>query len=114
MKQQKRRPRRRKARPRGGQIFGEIGAVKPLVNNFTLTEVVSEEGIETIHRASMRLLKETGMLLIDYPPALETFRKHGAKVEGEMVWIDEETLMHFVRMAPPPLPNWRATLPTMW
>ena len=48
----------------------------------------------------MRLLEETGMLIVDYPPGLETFRKHGAKVKGEQVWIDEATLMHFVRQAP--------------
>jgi trimethylamine--corrinoid protein Co-methyltransferase len=46
------------------------------------------------------LLTETGMLIVDYPPALEIFRRHGAKVEGEQVWIDEDTLMHFVRQAP--------------
>jgi trimethylamine--corrinoid protein Co-methyltransferase len=63
--------------------------------------VLSPEGAQTIHQASMRLLKETGILVIDYPPACETFRKNGAKVEGEMVWIDEDTLMHFVKQAPP-------------
>jgi trimethylamine--corrinoid protein Co-methyltransferase len=70
------------------------------VNILPLTEVLTQEGIETIHRASMRLLKETGMLLLDYPPALETFRQNGARVEGEMVWIDEDTLLHFVKQAP--------------
>jgi trimethylamine--corrinoid protein Co-methyltransferase len=71
-----------------------------LVNKLPLMEVLSEEGVNTIHQASMRLLKETGILIIDYPPALETFRQNGAKVEGEMVWIDEETLLHFVNQAP--------------
>ncbi|GMQ94676.1 MAG: trimethylamine methyltransferase family protein [Acidimicrobiia bacterium] len=74
--------------------------VKPLVNNLPHTEVVSAEGIETIHKASMRLLSETGMLVLDFPRALETFRDNGAKVEDNMVWIDEDTLMHFVSMAP--------------
>lgn len=100
MKHLERRSHRREARRCGRQNFGPIRTVKPLVNNLPLTEVLNQGGIEAIHRASMRLLKETGMLLIDYPPALETFRKHGAKVEGEMVWIDEDTLMHFVRQAP--------------
>jgi trimethylamine--corrinoid protein Co-methyltransferase len=40
------------------------------------------------------------MLIIDYPPALDLFKKNGARVEGEMVWIDENTLMHFVSQAP--------------
>jgi trimethylamine--corrinoid protein Co-methyltransferase len=49
----------------------------------------------------MRLLKEIGILIVDYPPALETFRQYGAKVEGNMVYIDEDTLFHFVRHTPP-------------
>jgi trimethylamine--corrinoid protein Co-methyltransferase len=40
------------------------------------------------------------MLIVDYPPGLDVFKKNGAKVEGEMVWIDEDTLMHFVSQAP--------------
>jgi trimethylamine--corrinoid protein Co-methyltransferase len=48
----------------------------------------------------MRLLKEIGILIVDYPPARETFRKHGVTVEDELVKIDEETLMHFVQQAP--------------
>ncbi|MGB0384157.1 MAG: trimethylamine methyltransferase family protein [Ardenticatenaceae bacterium] len=87
-----RRERRSKAQP--------IRTIPPLVNNLPLVEVISGEGVEKIHRASMRLLKDTGFLIIDYPSALETFRKHGAKVEGERVWIDEDTLMHFVSQTP--------------
>jgi trimethylamine--corrinoid protein Co-methyltransferase len=62
--------------------------------------VLSKEGVETIHRASMRLLKELGILIIDYPPALETMRAHGAQVEDDRVRIDEDTLMHHVHQAP--------------
>ncbi len=74
--------------------------VTPLVNRLSPVEVISEEGVEMIHQASMRLLKDTGMLIIDYPSAVEIFRKNGAKVDGEKVWIDEDTLMHFVRQTP--------------
>ena len=100
MSEPERRSRRGKER-RKRESFPRSAAIKPLVNKLPLTEVLSEEGVEIIHRAAMRLLKETGMLIINYPPALETFRQNGAKVDGEMVWIDEETLMHFVRQAPP-------------
>ncbi len=65
-----------------------------------LTEVLTEEGIEAIHQASMRLLKDNGMLLLDYPPAMERLRKNGAKIDGDMVRIDEDTLMNFVSKAP--------------
>ncbi len=62
--------------------------------------VLSEEGVESIHQASMRLLKDQGMLVLDYPAALQTFREHGARVEDDLVRIDEDTLMHFVRQTP--------------
>lgn len=74
--------------------------IKPLINKLQLTNPLSEEGVETMHRASMRLLKEIGVMVLDYPPALETFRANGAKVEGDLVKIDEETLLHFVQQAP--------------
>jgi trimethylamine--corrinoid protein Co-methyltransferase len=90
--------RRRERRER--EIAPVAKAVEPLVNKLPLTEVLSEEGVDAIHRASMRLLKDNGILVIDYPPALETFRAHGARVEGELVQIDEETLLHFVQQAP--------------
>ena len=77
-----------------------ITAVQPLVNKLPLMEILNPEGVEMIHKASIRLLSDVGMLIVDYPPALETFRKNGAKVEGEQVWIDEDTLMHFVSQAP--------------
>ena len=63
-------------------------------------EVLNQEGVEKIHKAAMRLLSDTGFLMLDYAPPLEVFRQHGAKVEGNMIKIDEETLMHYVRMAP--------------
>ncbi|HEX9922855.1 MAG TPA: trimethylamine methyltransferase family protein, partial [Anaerolineae bacterium] len=90
--------RRRERRER--EIAPVAKAVEPLVNKLPLTEVLSEEGVDAIHRASMRLLKDNGILVIDYPRALETFQAHGARVEGELVQIDEETLLHFVQQAP--------------
>ncbi len=99
MARQARRIQRRKTRG-GGNSIQKIETIQPLVNKLPLSEVISAEGVETIHQASMRLLKETGMLIVDYPSGLETFRRHGVKVEGEHVWLDEDTLMHFVRQAP--------------
>jgi trimethylamine--corrinoid protein Co-methyltransferase len=90
--------RREERRARAGSAAQ--GAVKPLVNKLPLTEVLSAEGVEAIHRASMRLLQDPGILIIDYPPARATFKANGAKVEGELVRIDEDTLLHFIRQAP--------------
>ena len=94
------RKRRRGSRRQRENKAQQIRTIEPLVNKLPLVEVISEEQVETIHRASMRMLKDVGFLIIDYPSARETFRKHGAKVEGERVWIDEDTLMHFVQQAP--------------
>ena len=99
MSTRERRSSRREAR-RASRRTGGIQAIQPLVSKLPPTEVLSPDGVEQIHQASMRLLKETGMLVLDYPPALETFKANGAKVDGEMVWLDEETLLHFVQQAP--------------
>jgi trimethylamine--corrinoid protein Co-methyltransferase len=78
----------------------QVSAVVPLLNKLPLTEVLNEDGVAAIHRASMRLLKDIGVLVLDYPAALETFAANGAKIEGNLVKIDEDTLLHFVRQAP--------------
>ncbi|MEM7112104.1 MAG: trimethylamine methyltransferase family protein [Chloroflexota bacterium] len=92
--------RKRGARRRDQRQSEAIKTIQPLLNKLPLVQVLDDEGIEMIHKASMRLLSDVGMLIVDFPPALETFRQNGAKVEGEMVWIDEDTLMHFINQAP--------------
>jgi trimethylamine---corrinoid protein Co-methyltransferase len=77
------------------------GAFKLLESHLPYTEVLNQEGLEKIHQASMRLLSDYGILILDYPEALETFRQNGAKIDGDKVFIDEATLMNFVKMAPP-------------
>ncbi len=91
---------RRSTRRRRDEPVLSFEGVKPLTYDLDPVEILKSEDIETIHKASMRLLSETGMLLIDHPPALENLKANGVKVEGEMAWIDEDTLMHFVNMAP--------------
>ncbi len=93
------RPSRRKVSRRKSGLSADL-AISPLINKLSPIEILSEEGVDLMHQAAMRLLKDTGMLIVDYPSALDLFRQHGAKVEGELVRIDEETLMHFVKMAP--------------
>src|SRR5436305_794476 len=65
--------RRREARRAGSLARGR--PMQPLVNRLAPYEVLPGEGIEAIHRASMRLLKEQGILIVDYPSARETFRE---------------------------------------
>ncbi len=114
MTDQDRRQRRREGRRPGAATH--VG-VQPLLQKIPPLEVLSAEGADKIHQASMRLLKEVGILIVDYPPAAETFKQNGAKVEwveqtvtypngdttqvvGHLVKIDEETLMHFIKQVP--------------
>ncbi len=100
MSEQERRARRRESRRAGYEAAPKLG-VKPLLSKLPLTEILSEAGVEMIHHASMRMIKDIGLLILDYPAARETFAAHGAKVEGDLVRLDEETLLHFVKQAPP-------------
>ena len=91
---------RRRSHRREDQGPIVLEGVETLTYDLTPTEVLTEQDIQTIHNASMRLLSETGMLLIDHVPALENLKANGAKVDGEIVKIDEDTLMNFVNLAP--------------
>ncbi len=94
----RRRERREAQRPGAARRHSSSGG---LLNRLPISTVLSDEGVELIHQASMRLLSETGILIVDYPPAVETFRQHGARIEGDLVRIDADTLLHFVNQAPP-------------
>ncbi len=85
---------------RASRTQRQVGSIRPLVRKLNPVEALDQEGIEKIHKASMRLLTKPGFLILDYPSALEVFKAHGATVEGNIVKIDEATLMHYVRMAP--------------
>ena len=88
--------RRQQRRGRASQM----GQMRPIENRLPPLHLLDPAGEQKIHDASMRLLRERGVLIVDYPPALETFRANGARVEGISVYIDEETLLHFIGMAP--------------
>ena len=52
---------------------------------------LSKEEADKIHAMSVRVLAEKGVELED-PSAVETFKKHGAKVDGRIVYIDKAML----------------------
>ena len=52
---------------------------------------LSKEEIEKIHEMTVKVLTEQGVELED-PYALEVFKKHGAKVDGHIVYIDRAML----------------------
>ncbi|MEG0379537.1 MAG: trimethylamine methyltransferase family protein, partial [Eubacterium sp.] len=61
---------------------------------------VSQEEIEKIHNYSLRILSEVGMNF-EHEEALEVFRKHGARVEGQTVFIDEKMINDVLKLARP-------------
>lgn len=55
--------------------------------------------LEQIHQTSMAILAKTGVL-IHHSEALEIFKNHGAKVDGEKVFLSEDLVMRHVKTAP--------------
>ena len=61
--------------------FGQVPRV------YDPIRVLSEDQVEAIHRAALKLLAEQGMRVLN-GRAIEYFRQAGAKVEGQMVFPD--------------------------
>ena len=56
---------RRRRKPSNGTPNKAVAMLEPLFNNVPFVEILNEEGVEMIHKASMRLLKEFGTLIVD-------------------------------------------------
>jgi trimethylamine---corrinoid protein Co-methyltransferase len=74
-------------------------AMQQPVHHLPIYEILSAEGLETIHQASMQILGEIGIDFYD-EEALEILREHGARVEGETVYFDEALVLEYVAKAP--------------
>lgn len=61
--------------------------------------VLTPDEVEKIHKESMRILTEVGVEFM-YEPALEVFRAHGLKVEGQRVYFTEAFILEAVKKAP--------------
>lgn len=70
-----------------------------LVRNIPVCEVMDGGQVETIDNASMHILENIGVLFRD-PVALEDWRKAGAKVVGEMVYLDRGLVRDLIRTIP--------------
>ena len=95
------RERRTGRRRRGDTAQAEVAtqlAAQP-VHNLPVYEILDEEGLETIHRASMQILSEIGIDFYD-DEALFILKEHGADVEGETARFDEALVLEYVAKAP--------------
>ena len=62
-------------------------------------EPLDADGVQAIHRGTMRILKEIGIEFLN-PEAVEILRKAGCKVTGTNVKMDEEFVMEMLGHAP--------------
>ncbi|NTW71351.1 MAG: hypothetical protein HGA49_03825 [Eubacteriaceae bacterium] len=62
-------------------------------------QYVSKTDVERIHENTLRILSEVGVRF-ESEKAIEVFKNHGVKVEGDTVYIDEDTLKKCLATAP--------------
>ncbi|GAB4529157.1 MAG: glycine betaine--corrinoid protein methyltransferase [Anaerolineae bacterium] len=62
-------------------------------------EILARDDIERIHRTSMRLLAKVGVAF-PYQEALDVFRSHGSKVDGNRVFLSEDFVMAALSTVP--------------
>jgi trimethylamine--corrinoid protein Co-methyltransferase len=55
--------------------------------SFNPYNIISQEDYQRIHEASLKILRETGVAFHSQE-AIELFKQHGARVNGEIVYID--------------------------
>ncbi|MFM7175444.1 MAG: trimethylamine methyltransferase family protein, partial [Caldilinea sp.] len=88
-----RRDQRRVAAPAGTASF-----VQPL-HQLPVYDLVDEERVAQIHERSMQILEQAGIAFYD-AESLQILRDHGARVEGEIAYLDRELVAEFLRFVP--------------
>ncbi|MFK7803819.1 MAG: trimethylamine methyltransferase family protein [Anaerolineae bacterium] len=91
--------RRRRNRPQRGPNTDKVQKILQPTVNVPFYELLTEEQLELVHDKSMQILEEGGIAFI-YEPALEIFRQHGLKIEGDVVYFDREFVMETLALAP--------------
>lgn len=72
---------------------------QPLSNPYEPLRVLDEDQIEAIHRASLRILSDTGMDFL-HPRARDILAQAGASVDDERVRLDPDLVMEATARAP--------------
>lgn len=70
-----------------------------LSNPFPPINIVSDDQAAAIHDTALRALEELGMKVL-LPEARDLFRKAGARLEGDMVFLGRELVEEAIRTAP--------------
>lgn len=66
---------------------------------FSTIRFLEDRDYDRIHRASLKILAETGVVFQN-DKAVEIFKKHGAKTEGQRVYITEEMVTQAISTLP--------------
>jgi len=88
-----------RASRREARTATDIKAWPVLQRQVPVYELLSEERLETLHRASITLLEETGIDFRD-DEAIAMWREAGADIDGHRVRISEALVMELVAKAP--------------
>ncbi len=62
-------------------------------------ELLSASDLEAIHQATMEIFQEIG-IRFPHPETLGIFKKHGYRVEGELVYFEEKQIMELIKDIP--------------
>ena len=95
-------PNRRRGRARSSSTEVKLPDQKPFKQprmRYEPTKVLSDDELESIHLASLRILSDYGMDFLD-PDARELMKKAGAKVENERVRFDPEMVLETIKTCP--------------
>ena len=62
-------------------------------------EILTKNQLEKVHETSLQILEKIGMDF-DYPPALEVFKKAGAKIDGQRAYFPSRLVEAQIKKAP--------------
>jgi len=91
-----RRARREERRERAQQAITRAEQITYQIPRFTL---IDDNAIQRVHDASMHILGKLGIAFYD-EEARAIMAAHGARVDGDMVYMDEALVMEYVAKAP--------------
>ena len=77
----------------------DISMLPGLTGRLPVTEVMDAAGVERVDAASMDILEQVGVQFRD-PAALEDWKRAGAKVAGEMVYLDRGLVRELIASIP--------------
>lgn len=78
----------------------KVEMLPTLKRGLPVVEPMDAEQVERIHEASLAILEEVGVVFRD-PIALEDWKRAGADVRGERVYLDRALVMELIKTIPP-------------